>query len=409
MGLTDVACKNAKPKEKPYKLTDSRGLYLEVMPNGSKCWRLKYRYYKKEKRLALGVYPFVTLAEAREGRERAKKLLAQNIDPSHQKQDERRQNMRDANGTFKVVALEWLEQQRERLTPKYYKTVLGRLEKDIFPYIGKDQIKMIDAPLLLNTLRKIEERGALHLIKKVRQHCGQIFRYGIRTGKCTYNPAIDLQRDALKTRKTKHFAAITTEEIPDLIEALEKNNFRLYPRTKRAIKLSMLTFVRPSELRMAEWSEFNFEKRQWIIPAERMKMEREHIVPLSDQTIAILKEQKLETGHINTTYVFPNQIRPHEPMSDGTVRTAVQKIGFKDRMTAHGFRALARTAIREELNYEPDVIEVQLAHKPSNPLGEAYDRAKFIKQRHTMMQDWANYIDRAVLEKRNKVIQANFR
>lgn len=409
MSLTDAACKSAKAKDKPYKLADSRGLYLEVMPNGSKCWRLKYRYHKIEKRLALGVYPFVTLAEAREGRERAKKLLAQNIDPSYQKQDERRQNMRDANGTFKVVALEWLEQQRERLTPKYYKTVLGRLEKDIFPYIGKDPIKMIDAPLLLKALLKIEKRGAFHLVKKVRQHCGQIFRYGIRTGKCTYNPAIDLQRDALKTRKTKHFPAIKAEEIPNLIEALEKNDFRLYPRTKRAIKLSMLTFVRPSELRMAEWKEFNFEKRQWIIPAERMKMRREHIVPLSDQTIAILKEQKLESGHINTPYVFPNQIRPHEPMSDGTVRTAIQKIGFKDRMTAHGFRALARTAIREELNYEGDIIEVQLAHKPSNPHGEAYIRSQFIKQRHVMMQDWANYIDRAVLEKRNKVIQANFR
>ena len=393
MKLSDRACKGAEIREKPYKLADGGGLYLEVMPTGSKCWRLKYRFNGKEKRLALGVYPIVTLAEARAGREQAKKLLTANIDPSDARRDGRKEALKAAGNTFKAVAMEWHENQKDRWSDNHYNNVLHRLETDIFPFIGKMPIAGIEAPDLLDALRKIEKRGALDLAGRARQICGQVFRYGIQTGRCKYDPTGDL-RGALKTRKAQHFAAIDVKEIPELLEALERNDARLYGRTRRAIKLSLLTFVRPGELRQARWNEIDLKAKEWIIPAERMKMRRDHIVPLSRQAIAILKEQKEETEHINTDLVFPSQIKPRTPMSDGTVRVALQKLGFKDRMTAHGFRALARTAIREKLDYDPDVIEAQLAHKAAGPLGEAYNRAQFLDKRKVMMQEWADYVDK---------------
>ena len=392
MSLNNTLCKNAKPREKPYKLSDSGGLALVIHPNGSKYWRLRYYWLKKEKTLAFGVYPTVTLAEAREKQAEAKKLLAQNIDPSRQKQRDKRKAAVHASNTFKAVALEWHKNQIGHWSDNHARNVLHRLERDVFPNIGLEPIADIDAPDLLDTLRKIEKRGALDIAGRTRQICGQIFRYGIQTGRCKRDPSRDLQ-GALKTRKTEHFAAIDTKEIPELLDALERNDARLFARTRRAIKLSMLTFVRPGELRKATWDEIDFDTKQWIIPAERMKARRAHIVPLSRQAIAILQEQKEETDHLSTTLVFPSQIRPKDPMSDGTVRIAIQKLGFKGRMTAHGFRALARTAIREKLNYEPDVIEAQLAHKPAGPLGEAYNRAQFLDQRKVMMQDWADYLD----------------
>ncbi len=392
LALTDTICKNAKPKEKPYKLADSGGLYLHVMPNGARYWRLKYRINSKEKLLALGTYPFVTLAEAREERESAKKLLSKSIDPSETKRDQKKNVIRDATNTFKAVALEWVELKKETWSESYHLTVLQRLNKDIFPFIGKDKVDTIEAPDLLIALKRMEKREALDLASRCRSLCVQIFRYAIQTGKCKNNPAADLQ-GAIKSRRTKHFAAISPKEIPELLKALDNNDARLYPRTRRAIKLSMLTFVRPGELRQAMWDEIDFDKKVWVIPAERMKSRREHIVPLSDQAIEILIQQKEETGRIKTKYVFPSQINPNEPMSDGTVRVALQKLGFRDRMTAHGFRALARTAIREELEYDPDIIEAQLAHKPIGALGAAYDRSQFIKKRQMMMQQWADYLE----------------
>lgn len=406
MKLTDKSCKGAKPAEKPYKIFDGGGLYLEVMPNGNKLWRLKYYFLGKEKRFSLGAYPLISLAEAREKRDQAKKLITQNIDPSTHKMDEKKEISRNALRTFEVVAREWHENQKGRWSDNHYNNVLHRLETDIFPFIGKMPIAEIEAPDLLDALRKIEKRGALDLAGRARQICGQVFRYGIQTGRCKRDPSADL-RGALKTRKTEHFAAIDAKEIPELLEALERNDARLYSRTRRAIKLSLLTFVRPGELRQARWNEIDFAAKEWIIPAERMKMRRAHIVPLSRQAIAILKEQKEETGHINTDLVFPSQIKPREPMSDGTVRIALQKLGFKDRMTAHGFRALARTTIREKLDYPPDVIEAQLAHKAPGPLGAAYDRATHLDKRRKMMTAWANYLD--MQEGHGKVIQGNFK
>jgi len=391
MHLTDSKCKTAKGKTKPYKLFDGGGLYLYVMPNGSKYWRLKYRFLSKEKLLSLGTYPLVPLIEAREEREKAKKLLQRKIDPSLERKELSRGAIYNSKLTFKAIGLEWMEIKKENWSKDYYDNISHRLETDIYPYLGDLNVGKITAPILLNALKKVENRGAFELAARCRQTCGQIFRYAIQTGRCENNPAINLI-GALKTRGTSHYAAIETKDIPELLKAIEKNSARLFLRTIRAIKLSLLTFVRPGELRTAKWSEFDLEKAEWIKPGIVMKSGKDHIVPLSKQAIAILREQKDEIGHLKTDYVFPSQIDPRKPMSDGTVGKGLQRLGFKGIMTAHGFRALARTTIREELNVEPDIIEAQLAHKPASPLGAAYDRAQFLRQRRQMMQDWADYL-----------------
>ena len=395
MSLTDLICRTVKCKERAFKLADSNGLYLEIMPNGSKYWRYKYRFNKKEKRLAIGVYPLVTLAEARVIRDEAKKALSNNIDPSDAKRDKRRAAYRNAEVTFKAIAIEWHNNQKERLSSKYFKNVLCRLEADIFPEIGPIQIAKVDAPMILEALRKVENRGALDLTRRLRQVCSQIFRYAIQSGKCKMNPVVDIQ-GALKTRPKVHFASIEPKEIPALLTALENNDARLFARTRRAIRLLMLTFVRPGELLKMRWADIQFKKCEWHIPAEYTKARRSHIVPLSKQSIEILNEQKRETGHLKTEWIFPSQIRPKDCMSSNTIRLGVHRLGFKDQMTAHGFRALARTTIREELEYAPDIIEFQLAHKATGPLGAAYDRAQFLKQRTKMMQDWADYLDKVL-------------
>ncbi len=256
MKLYDKTIKDTKPRKKAYKLFDGKGLYLEVTPSGSKLWRLKYHYLGKEKRISLGHYPIVSLAEAREKCFEARKLLDKDIDPSTAKKDKRRDIIRNAANTFEAVALEWHENQEGRWSDNHAGNVKHRLERDIFPSIGKMQINKIEAPDLLDTLRLIEKRGALDVAGRTRQICGQVFRYGIQTGRCKRDPSSDL-RGALKTRKTEHFAAIDAKEIPELLDALERNDARLFPRTRRAIKLSLLTFTRPGELRKAEWDEID--------------------------------------------------------------------------------------------------------------------------------------------------------
>lgn len=406
MGLTDTACKTSKPKEKAYKRFDGGGLYLEIMPNGNKLWRLKYRFFGKENRISLGAYPLVTLAEAREKRDEAKKLLAANLDPSTARREKKQEIVRNAANTFQAVALEWLEVQKERWSTSHAQNVLHRLENNIFPYLGRRPIAQITPPELLDVLRKMEKRNAVDMAGRVKQICGQVFRYGVQTGMCERDAAADL-KGALKTRKKEHYRTIDAKDIPAFIGALEKNDARLYARTQRAIRLSMLTFCRPGEIRQARWSEIDFKEKQWIIPAERMKSRRDHLVPLSRQALAVLKEQHDETGVLNTDYVFPSQIKPRQCMSDGTVVRAINRLGFGNKMVAHGFRALARTTIREKLGYDSEIIERQLAHKASGPLGEAYDRTKFLDERRKMMQHWADYLDAAVSEK--KVVVGNFR
>lgn len=408
MKLSDTACKAAKGKEKPYKLADGAGLYLFVQPSGAKYWRMKYRYLGKEKVMALGIYPRVTLAEAREARERAKKLLASNppIDPMAQKEENKIAALLDRVNTFEAVAREWHENHKERWSEGYALKIMRCLENNIFPEIGNRPIAQITPPELLVCLRKIEKRKALDIASKTKQICGMVFRYGIQTGKCERDAAVDL-KGALKTRKTRHYRTIDNKKLSSFIQALEKNEARLFERTRRAIWFSMLTFARPGEIRQAQWSEIDFKAKEWRIAAHKMKMRRDHIVPLSKQAIAILEDQKKEVEHLKTDWVFPSQVRPKNPMSDGTVNHAIQHLGFGGDMVAHGFRALARTTIREELGYDSEIIEKQLAHKTSNPLGEAYDRTQFLPERKKMMQHWADYL--AAAASQGKVISGNFK
>jgi integrase len=392
MRLTNKTCAAAKPQDKSYKLTDGGGLYLQVQPNGSRHWRMKYYFQGKEKLLALGTYPILTLAEARGKRDQVKKLLADGKDPSAVKKEEKREAIRQSRNTFEAVALEWHEKQKGKWSSSHAARIRRRLDVNVFPYIGSRPIAEIDAPELLDSvLRRMEKRGALHLVRRVNQICGQVFRYGVVTRRCQRDPSADL-RGALEKRKAGHYAALDIKEMPEFLSALE-NDARLYDRTRRAIRLLMLCFTRTTELIHATWGEFDLENAVWEIPAERMKMRRPHVVPLSRQAVQILEEQKAETSHLNTNWVFPSQIRPRTPMSNNTVLFAIGRMGYKGRMTGHGFRALAMSAIKERLGYRHEVVDRQLAHLPGNKVDQAYDRAQFIEERTRMMQEWADYLD----------------
>ena len=403
MKLTDKECKAFEPKEKPYKKSDGFGMYLEVMPSGSKYWRLKYRYNGKEKRLALGVYPDVSLKEARDKREEARRNLAADIDPSFAKKAEKRQSRIDGANTYQAIAGEWIEHNAENWTDRHKKTVLSRLERDVFPNIGNMPIKDITAPILLDVIRMIEKRGAYDIARRALQTSGQIFRYAIVTGRAERDISSDL-KGALKPYKKGHYSAMKVDELPKFLSILHTNDARLFPQTKLAIELMLLTFVRTGELINAKWSEFDLESNQWVIPAQRMKMNKDHLVPLSEQSLAILKRLHTMNGH--REFVFPSQRNPRNSMSNNTILYALGRMGYKGQHTGHGFRALARTAIRERLNYDSEVIEKQLAHKTKETLGETYDRTQFIAQRTDMMQVWANYIDE--MAGNGEVVRARF-
>lgn len=389
MSLTDAACKNAKPKEKSYKLSDGNGMYLLVQPNGSKYWRKKYRIAGKEKLLSIGVYPEVSLIEARNSCLEARKLLKQGKDPSYAKKEIKRQNILKAENNFEAIAREWHSIQATTWTPHHSKYVLARLEKDIFPTIGNRPISEITPPELLEIGRKIEKRGAHEIAHRVIQSCGQVFRYAIVTGRAERNPALDL-KGALKPIKHTHYAALDVKDLPEFIAKLNSNDARLFMQTRLAIHLLMLTFVRTGELRQAKWSEFDLEAGQWIIPAERMKMRQAHIVPLAKQAIEILNQLKQING--NNEWVFCGWSDKSRPMSNNAILTALKRLGYKDKTTGHGFRALAMTAIKEQLGYPHEVVDRQLAHAPKSKVAAAYDRSKFLDQRKKMMQDWADFI-----------------
>lgn len=390
MPLTDSTCKNAKPADKARKMADAHGLYLEVMPTGARYWRLKYRFHGKEKRLALGVYPDISLAEAREKREQARKLLANGTDPSFAKKEEKRHAARNAENTFESVAREWHANKLESWTPRHATYVLKRLEADVFPEIGYLPIADITAPQILDALRKIEKRGAQEIAHRAQQTIGQVFRYAIVTGLAERNPAADL-KGALKPVQRSHYAALESSDLPAFIQALEKNDARLYPHTRLGMKLMMLTFVRTSELIAAKWEEINFEEKRWVIPAHRMKMRQAHIVPLSNQSLAILAELKELSG--DREWVFPSQINPRKHMSNSTILKALERMGYKGQATGHGFRALAMSTIKEKLGYRHEVIDRQLAHAHRSKVDAAYDRAKFLDERIIMMRNWADYIE----------------
>jgi len=391
--LNVKAIQAAKPEYKDYKLADGGGLYLLIKRNGSKLWRLKYRFLGREKLLSIGSFPLISLVEAREARHNAKYLLAQHppIDPMEERRKHKQDAIRNTQNTFQAVALEWHDVKKDNWSDGHTNKVFRLLEKNVFPYIGSRSIDSIKPPELLECLRKIEKRGALEIASKTKQICGQVFLYGIQTGKCEWNAADNLT-GAMRPNKTTHHRSISIEKAPEFLKSIERNDARLFERTRRALWLSLYTFCRPVEIRKAQWEHIDIDNAIWTIPAHIMKMRRDHIVPLSRQAIELLEAQREEVKSLNSPWVFPSQHKPRNPMSDGTVNKAIKLLGYGDEMVAHGVRALARTGIRERLNYDSEIIERQLAHKASGPLGEAYDRTQFIDQRKKMMQDWSTYL-----------------
>lgn len=400
MSLNDVTLRNAKPGDKSTRLFDSAGLYIEISPSGGKWWRFKYRFNRKEKRLSLGVYPDVGLKDARKRRDEARRLLAEGIDPSENRRVMKEVNADRAANSFETVAREWFAKYSPRWAPSHGGRILTRFEKDIFPWIGGRPVSEVIAPELLRVLRRIEDRGAIETAHRALQNCGQVFRYAIVTGRADRNPASDL-KGALSPVKKRHLAAITDPKaIGELLRAID--GYEGYFVVKSALCLAPLVFVRPSELRMAEWKEIDLEKAEWNIPAVRMKMREPHLVPLSQQAVEILKELHFLTGH--RQYVFPSVRSPNRPMSNGAILAALRRMGYtKDEMTGHGFRAMARTVLDEVLGVRPDFIEHQLAHAVRDPNGRAYNRTAHLTERKKMMQQWADYLDE--LKECGKVIQ----
>lgn len=388
--LTDTEIRKAKPQDKPYKMADERGMYLQVHTNGGKYWRFDYRFDGKRKTLALGTYPDVTLAKAREKRDEARKLLADGIDPGIHKQTQKRAVIERATNSFEAVAREWFSKYQPTWTPDHAEKIIRRLERDVFPWLGARPIAEITAPELLAVLRRIEERGALETAHRAHQNCGQVFRYAVATGRAERDPSGDL-RGALPPTRVKHLAAITEPaEIGALLRSIA--GYQGSVITRCALRLAPLVFVRPGELRNAEWSEIDLDRAEWCIPAERMKMREPHIVPLSSQAVAALRELHPLTG--TGRFVFPSPRSSSRPMSNNAVLSALRRMGYSnDEMTGHGFRAMARTVLDEVLGFRVDIIEHQLAHAVKDPNGRAYNRTKHLDERRRMMQAWADYLD----------------
>ena len=392
--LTEIKCKTLKPKDKAYKLFDAGGLYLEITSKGSKLWRLKYRSIDgKEKRASFGSYPLITLKEAREKRDEAKRLILEGKDPVKEKHKKRAKAIEEENNTFEKIAREWHKLHEAEWTPEHAKTIINRLEKDVFPVIGKMPVRRLTHKNLLDLAKSIQQRGANELAKRVIQMSRHIFQYAIITGRADRNLAEDL-RGLIKAKPKKHFAALDAKDLPEFLGALYTNEARLMPLTHLAVQFMMLTFVRTGEMIKAEWSEFSVEEKMWLIPAQRMKMNKDHLVPLSDQALDVL--QKIRNQHTNQTYVFPSRGDPRNHMSNNTILMALRRMGYQGQMTGHGFRSLAMSTIMEKLGYRHEVPDRQLAHSKRGDVNKAYDRAMFLQERKVMMQDWADYLDALV-------------
>jgi integrase len=386
--LSALAVKQAKPKDKAYKIWDGGSLYLLVTTQG-KYWRFNYRFGNKRKTLALGVYPDIALADARKEHKVARQLLAEGVDPNTHKQAKRAASVDALANSFEVVALEWLDKQGTK-SKNTLKRQNSFLKNDLFPYLGKRPIGDIKAPELLKALRKIESRGAIETAHRAKQLAGQIFRYAVATGRADRDPSTDL-KGALAQPIETHFKSLTEpNEIAPLMVAI--HNYQGTPAVTAALNLSPLLFCRPGELRHLEWSEVRFESAQIELPATKMKMKQPHIIPLSIQAKQILEELRPITGR--GKYVFPSARGGSRPLSDNGVRTALRTLGYtNEQISPHGFRAMARTILDEVLNFPVDWIEHQLAHSVKDPNGRAYNRTKHLTQRQKMMQTWADYLD----------------
>lgn len=395
--LTDRTCKAAKSQEKAYKLTDSGSLYLEVMPNGSKYWRYRYLFREsakvKDKRIALGVYPEVSLLEARELRDKAKRLLRDGIDPANAKKDEKVRKILDTLNTFEAIAREWHTHYKERWSEAHGRVILRRIELDILPLLGTCPIKDITTQSFIQTIRHVEERGAHEIARRLVQICNHIFRYAAITGRIESNPADNI-KGILKPYKKGHYAAFEAKDLPNFLSKLHRNEARLFAPTRLAVEMILLTFVRTGELIKAKWSEFDLNERMWTIPAVRMKMRKDHLVPLSDRVLEILRELKAYSP--DSDYLFAGMHDPKHHISNNTILMALRRMGYQGIMTGHGFRALAMSTIKEKLHYRHEVIDRQLAHSHKSDVDKAYDRAMFLDERIKMMQDWADYVGRIV-------------
>jgi len=399
MLLSDIKAKKAAPKDKPYRLKDGDGLFLQVEPNGGKYWRLRYFFMGKEKMLALGTYPEVSLLDARDKRLAARKLLANGTDPGAKKRQEKRLAEFNAGNTFTAVATEWFETNTPKWTLDHAARLWRRIEANILPEIGDRPVSEITSLELLDALRKIESRGVTELTHRLLNSCGGIFRYAILTSRARYNPANDL-KGALVPHRAVNYPTIQAKELPNFFTQLAK--VETSPQNKLAVRLLMLTFVRTGEMRQAKWADVDLDAKEWRLPAPTTKMRALHIVPLAKQTIELFKELRDITGV--SELLFPSQQRRRNPMmSENTINHVLQKMGYKDKLVGHGFRALASTTLNEHGGFRPDVIERQLAHIEGNKVRAAYNRAEYLPERIKMMQWWADYLDGAETEN-DKVI-----
>jgi integrase len=389
MKLTDPVIKAAKPQEKAYPLADGEGLVLHVQPSGAKWWRFRYRFAGKAQMLSLGVYPDISLKAARLERDRLKDLVKKGINPSQNRQEEKLAAKLVIENSFETVARLWWADWKPARTQHYTRNVMTRLEADIFPAIGAKPVTEITAPLLLMVVKKIEARGALDIAKRALQTCGQVMRYAVAHGLAERNPAADVKpSDVLKAHKKTNYARLGVKELPELLRKIDEYDGQ--PLTRLALQLMSRTFVRTGELIGARWEEFDLSARMWRIPAERMKMKTEHLVPLSDQSLQILEALHKLSGH--RPLLFPSERGEGKSMSNNTILYALYRMGYHSRMTGHGFRGIASTILHEQ-GYNHEHIELQLAHMPRSAVSASYNHALYLEQRISMMQQWSNYLD----------------
>ncbi|CAQ84820.1 MULTISPECIES: tyrosine-type recombinase/integrase [Photorhabdus] len=400
MKLTDLAIKRAKPKEKAYTLADGNGLSLLIDTKGSKGWRYRYQFAGKTKMISLGVYPVVTLTEARAKRDEARKLVANGINPSEARKAEKTAAINQTEHTFKNIALEWYNSRKDRWSVGYREDMMSAFENDVFPYIGDRPIAEIKPLELLEVLSIMEKRGTTEKLKKVRQRCGEVWKYAIITGRAEYNPAPDLA-SAFIPHKREHYAHLSVGELPEFLRSIDKYMGSQIVRT--ALRILILTGVRPGELRKAEWSEIDLDKAIWEISAEKMKMRRAHIVPLSEQVINLLKQIQPISGSYQ--YVFPSRTDYRKHLSDMALNTMIRRMGYSGRATGHGFRHTMSTILHEQ-NYPSEWIETQLAHVDKNSIRGTYNHAQYLDGRREMLQWYADYMD--ALERGENVVHGKF-
>ena len=388
MPLTEIQIRKAKPTDKPVKLSDGKGLYLLLTPTGSKLWRWKYRVDGKEKLMTLGAYPDMPLAQARMRHEDERRVLLAGIDPMAQRKADKHARQLAADNSFATVAGLWWASWKAARSDNHVESVMRRLKSDVFPAIGTRPIAEIEAPELVRMAKAIEARGALDIAKRALQTTGQVFRYAIAHGLATRNPAADIKpSDVLASRKKENYARLDAKELPELVRKIE--GYQGTPTTRLAIKLMALTFVRTSELIGARWAEFDLAAARWDIPAPRMKMKTPHVVPLSTQAVEVLRTLQLLTGE--RELLFPGERDHARPMSNNTILMALARMGYKHRMTGHGFRGIASTLLHE-LGFDHAHIEIQLAHQERNAVSASYNHATYLTQRAVMMQNWGDYL-----------------